>query len=244
MSRPATHTGMSLRRLLPFAVIAVVAVAGSLLLADFLTFEALAANRDILVAWRDANYALFVLGFMAVYVAIVAFSLPGATLATLTGGFLFGVFPGALFNILAATLGAAAIFSAARYGFGAAMARKLDASEGRIAAFRDGLRNNEVSFLLIMRLVPVLPFFVANLLPAMVGVRLWRFVWTTFVGIVPGGIVYTWVGAGLGEVFARGETPNLGIIFEWHILGPILGLAALALLPVLLKRGLGRRALQ
>lgn len=235
MSRPATRTAMSLRRLLPFAAIAVVAVAGTLLFADFLTFEALAANRDILVAWRDANYALFVLAFMAAYVVIVAFSLPGATLATLTGGFLFGVFPGALFNILAATIGAAAIFSAARYGFGEAMARRLDASEGRVAAFRDGLRSNEVSFLLIMRLVPVLPFFVANLLPAMVGVRLWRFVWTTFLGIVPGGIVYTWVGAGLGEVFARGETPDLGLLTEPHVLGPLLGLAALAALPMVLR---------
>jgi uncharacterized membrane protein YdjX (TVP38/TMEM64 family) len=87
-----------------------------------------------------------------------------------------------------------------------------------------------------MRLVPVVPFFVANLIPAFVGVGLGKYVVTTFLGILPGGIVYTWVGAGLGEVFARGETPDLGLIFEPYVLGPILGLAALALLPVLLKR--------
>ena len=88
---------------------------------------------------------------------------------------------------------------------------------------------------MLFRSVPAFPFFVANLVPAMVGTRLSRFAWTTFVGIIPGGVVYTWVGSGLGEVFARGETPNLGIIFEPAILGPILALCALSALPILLK---------
>jgi len=86
-----------------------------------------------------------------------------------------------------------------------------------------------------MRLVPAVPFFVANLIPALVGVSLWRFAITTFVGIIPGAIVYTSVGAGLGDVFERGESPNLGIIFEPQILLPILGLSALAALPIVLK---------
>lgn len=86
-----------------------------------------------------------------------------------------------------------------------------------------------------MRLVPAFPFFVANLVPALVGTGLRRFTWTTFVGIIPGGVVYTWVGSGLGEVFARGEAPNLGIIFEPKILTPILTLCALSALPILLK---------
>jgi uncharacterized membrane protein YdjX (TVP38/TMEM64 family) len=89
--------------------------------------------------------------------------------------------------------------------------------------------------LLTMRLIPVVPFFVANLIPAFVGVPLWRFAVTTFLGIIPGAVVYTSVGAGLGEVFARGETPDLGIIFAPHVLFPILGLAALAALPMVLK---------
>ena len=102
-------------------------------------------------------------------------------------------------------------------------------------AVRDGLKRNELSFLLLMRLVPAVPFFAANLIPALFGVSLGRFVVTTFVGIIPGGVVYTWIGAGLGEVFARGESPDLGLVFEPYILGPILGLCALALLPVLVK---------
>jgi uncharacterized membrane protein YdjX (TVP38/TMEM64 family) len=87
------------------------------------------------------------------------------------------------------------------------------------------------------------PFFVANLIPALVGVPLSRFVITTFLGIIPGAVVYTSVGAGLGEVFARGESPDLGIIFEPQILLPILGLAALAALPILIKAVRGRKDL-
>jgi uncharacterized membrane protein YdjX (TVP38/TMEM64 family) len=160
--------------------------------------------------------------------------------ATLTGGFLFGVFPGALFNVTAATIGASALFLAARWGFGERLAARLDASEGRVRQLREGLRENELSVLFLLRLVPAVPFFVANLLPALVGVSLGRFVFTTFFGIIPGALVYTWVGAGLGEVFARGGTPDLGIIFEPQILGPIAALCALAALPILL-RAFGRK---
>ena len=94
--------------------------------------------------------------------------------------------------------------------------------------------------LFLIRLVPAVPFFVANIIPALVGVSLTRFMFTTFFGIIPGGIVYTWVGAGLGAVFERGETPNLGIIFEPYILGPILGLCALAALPIVIKAVKGK----
>jgi uncharacterized membrane protein YdjX (TVP38/TMEM64 family) len=222
-------------RYLPLIAILLVAALGAFTLRDHLSFEALAENREALIAFRDMNYAVTALVFMAAYIVIVAFSLPGATIATLTGGFLFGVFPGALFNVTAATIGATAIFLAARWGAGERLAARLDASEGRIAKLRQGLRENELSVLFLLRLVPAVPFFVANLLPALVGVRLSRFVFTTFFGIIPGGVVYTWVGAGLGEVFARGETPNLRIIFEPQILGPILGLCALAAVPILLK---------
>ena len=225
-----------LARLLPLAAIGVAAVAGAYFLRDQLSFQALAENREALIAFRDANYALTALAFVAAYVLIVAFSLPGAAIATLTGGFLFGLFPGALFNAAAATVGATAIFLAAKHGLGDRLAARMDASGGTVKRIKDGIRADETSYLLIMRLVPAVPFFVANLVPAFVGVPLRKFVLTTFFGILPGGLVYTWVGAGLGEVFARGETPDLGLIFEPQIIGPILGLAALATVPILVKR--------
>lgn len=219
----------------PIVLIALAAILGAFTLRDQLSFDALALHRETLLAYRDSHFLLTSLGFIACYVVIVAFSLPGATIATLTGGFLFGLFPGTLYNVTAATLGAVAVFLAARVGFGAAVAAKIEQKGGAAARLQAALRENEWSALLIMRLVPAVPFFIANLLPAFVGTSLGRFALTTFVGIIPGGLVYTSVGAGLGEVFAKGERPDLSVIFAPHILLPLLGLAALSALPIFLK---------
>ena len=220
---------------LPIIAILSVAVIGAFTLRDFLSFDALAQNREALIAFRDANYLLTVLGFVLAYFVIVAFSLPGATVATLTGGFLFATFPGVLLNVTGATLGATAIFLAARWGFGERLGARLESSDGAIKKIKDGIDENQWSMLFLIRLVPAVPFFVANLVPSFLEVPLYRFAISTFLGIIPGALVFTSVGAGLGEVFARGETPNLGIIFEPHILLPILGLCVLALLPIAIK---------
>ena len=226
---------LSVKRMLPLIAIAGAAVLGYIFLKDFLSFQALADNREALIAWRDSNYLIAVLGYMAVYIAVVAFSLPGALIMTLAGGFLFGLFPGVFYIVTAATLGAIAIFMAAKLGLGDTLSKKIDQNTGMVGKIYDGLRENEISFLFLMRLVPAFPFFAANLVPALMGVRLRNFAFTTFFGIMPGSAVYTWVGSGLGEVFARGEAPSLGIIWEPHVLGPILGLCALAALPIVLK---------
>ena len=233
----------ALMRYLPLALIAVVAAIGAFTLRDYLSFDALRDNREALIAFRDSNYLLTALVFVAAYVVIVAFSLPGATVATLTGGFLFGLFPGVLYNVSAATLGAVVIFLAAQWGLGARLKERMDASEGMVRKIKAGIDDNQWSMLLFIRLVPVVPFFVANLLPAFLGVPLFRFVISTFFGIMPGALVFTSVGAGLGAVFARGESPDLGIIFEPHILLPILGLCVLSLLPVAIKTFTGKKDL-
>lgn len=227
----------------PFVVIVLVAALGAFLLRDYLSFEVLRDNREALIAFRDNHLILTVLGFLIAYVLIVTFSLPGATIATLTGGFLFGTAAGSALNVAAATSGATLIFLAARMGLGERLKARLDASDGIVSRIKKGLDENQWSMLFFIRLVPAVPFFVANLIPAFLGVPLTRFVVSTFLGIIPGSLVYTSVGAGLGEVFARGETPNLGIIFEPHILFPILGLCALSLLPVLVKAVTGKKDL-
>ncbi|MDG0988300.1 MAG: TVP38/TMEM64 family protein [Yoonia sp.] len=237
-----SDTNPILRRL-PLIIILTVAVLGAFFLRDYLTFQALADNREALIAFRDNNYLLTVLVFIAVYVLIVAFSLPGATIATLTGGFLFATFPGALFNITGATIGATAIFLAARWGFGEKLGARLEGSDGFVKKIKDGIDENQWSMLFLIRLVPAVPFFMANLIPSFLEVPLRRFVISTFVGIIPGTTVYTSVGEGLGEVFASGETPNLGIIFEPAILFPILGLCALAVLPIIIQAVRGKKDL-
>lgn len=229
-----TRTNSFLKRL-PLIAILAAAIIGAFTLRDYFSFEALAENREALLAYRDAHYLASVLGFVIIYIMIAGFSLPGASIATLTGGFLFGVFPGVLYNVTGAATGATLLFLAARWGMGEKLAARMESSEGLVKSIKDGIDENQWSMLFIIRLVPVVPFFVANLIPAMVGVPLRRFVISTFFGIIPGGLVYTSVGAGLGEVFARGERPDLGVIFEPQILLPILGLSALAALPMVLK---------
>lgn len=231
----------ALLRRLPLIIIGIVAILGAFFLRDYLSFEALRDNREALIAFRDANYVLTVALFILAYVVIVAFSLPGAAIATLTGGFLFATFPGALFNITGATIGATAIFLAARWGFGEKLGAKLEGSEGVVKQIKDGIDENQWSMLFLIRLVPAIPFFLANLIPSFLEVPLRRFVISTFFGIMPGSIVYTSVGAGLGEVFARGETPNLGIIFEPAIFLPIVGLCALAAMPIVIKAIRGKK---
>lgn len=240
MSEPTKRGGV---RRLPIIVILIVAVVGAFVLRDYLNFETLRDNREALIAFRDANYAVTVLFFMLTYVVIVAFSLPGATIATLTGGFLFGVGVGTVLNVTSATIGASVIFLAARHGFGERLSAHINGSKGAIRRIKSGIDENQWSMLFLMRLVPVVPFFVANLLPAFLNVPLHRYVVSTFFGIIPGAIVYTSVGSGLGAVFAAGKTPDLGIIFEWHILLPILGLCALAVLPVAARTVTGRKEL-
>lgn len=239
--RPVGRSG--LLRHFPLIAILVVALLGALTLRDVLSFETLRDNRETLLAFRDQNYLGLVVTFVAIYIVMVAFSLPGAAVASVTGGFLFGLGAGTAFNVTGATIGAFGIFLAARWGLGATLAAKMDAAEGRIQRLRDALRNNEIEVLLLLRLVPAVPFFVANLLPALVGVKPMNFLWTTALGIIPGAIVFTWIGVGLGEVFDRGENPDLSLLWEPHVIGPILGLCLLALLPIVIKALRGRSAL-
>lgn len=232
---PETGPRRSWVRYVPVAVIAVVAVAGWLTLGDYLSFDTLKEHRAALLAYRDAHVVLLAATFVAAYVAIVSFSLPGATVASVTGGFLFGLTLGTSLNVLSATLGAAGLFLAVRWGPGRAMAAKLDTSEGRLRRLTEGLRRNEVRVLFLLRLLPVVPFFVANLLPALVGVKFGNFFLTTALGIIPGALIFTWIGVGVGEVFDRGEMPDLSLLRDPQVTGPILGLCALVALPVAIR---------
>ena len=237
MTKPETRSALT--RALPFAVLLVGAVAAIVFARDYLTFDAFAANYEALIAWRDANGVLSVIVMMAVYVLTVAFSIPGATILTLVTGFLWGTVTGSIMVVLAATVGATLVFLAAR----TALHDVLKARAGKwLERMEGGFAENSVSYLLIMRLVPAVPFFVANIAPAFLGARTVTFIWTTFVGIIPGTVVYISVGAGLGTELQSGEVPDLGVIFEWHVLGPLLGLAALAALPAILKAVRGARS--
>ena len=235
MPQPDTNAAPSrwLRRLPILLILAGFAVA-LIQFRDLLSFDALAQNRERLLALRDAHFALASLAFIAVYTLVVVISLPGAIILSLTGGFLFGVFPGTAYNVIAASIGAVVVFLSARMGFGADFARGIEERGGVVARLQGQLRDNQLWVLLTMRLIPVVPFFVANILPAFVGVRLSTFALTTL-GIIPAGVIYTSLGAGLGDVFARGEVPHLNILLQPQFGLPLLGLAVLAALPLVIK---------
>jgi len=109
-----------------------------------------------------------------------------------------------------------------------------------ISRLEAGFQENALSYLLVLRLVPLFPFWLVNLVPAFLGVPLTTYVLGTFVGIIPGSFVYASVGNGLGSVFDAGGAPDLTIIFEPEILLPIIGLSLLALIPVAYKKLKGK----
>ena len=224
-----------IKKRLPFLLLAGLAAAGLMAFGDLLTPEALARHRDALLALRQDAPLLLAAGFVAAYVLVVATSIPGATLLSLTGGFLFGLFPGLFLNMAGASLGALALFLAVRAGFAAEVAAAVARSPAG-ARLWQRLHAHEISALLAMRFLPAVPFFAANLLAALAGVRLWAFVLTTVIGILPGSIIITQIGAGLGEVFERGEMPDLSILTRPAIWAPLLGLALLSALPLLLGK--------
>jgi len=226
----AAKPKLSLGRLIPLVVL----VAGLISffafgINDYITFEALRGNREALSQWvSDYGLAAAFL-FILTYTAVVAFSLPGGAIMTISGGFLFGLVA-TVYVVIGATLGATILFLAAKTALGDALRARAG---GVVKKMEDGFRENAFSYLLFLRLVPAFPFWLVNLVPAFLGVSLKTYVIATFIGIIPGSAVYASVGNGLGAVFDAGQTPDLGIIFRPEILLPIIGLAVLALLPVI-----------
>ncbi len=213
-----------------------IAAFGLYFFSELISFEALKENRSDISNFRDENFILSIILFWLFYFLLVVFSLPGAAVASVSGGFLFGLNLGLLINVTAASTGATVLFILVRYGLKSfKYSRSSDFDNNFAVKIKNGLIQNQVSIMLILRLVPLVPFFLANILPALVGVRLFNFIWTTVIGIIPGGIVFTWIGAGVGEVFDRNEYPNIELLFTPAILGPLLGLAALILIPMILR---------
>ncbi|WP_439597583.1 TVP38/TMEM64 family protein [Falsiroseomonas sp.] len=197
-----------------------------------LSLDTLARHRAALTGLVAEHAVLAAAGFVLAYAAAVALSIPGAVILTLTGGFLFGALAGTALTVLGATLGATLVFLLARRIFGADALERLGPMAGRLA---EGIRRNAASYLLVLRLVPLFPFFLVNLVPAFAGVRLPVFVLTTFVGIIPATAVFSLAGAGLGEVLEAGGSFDVGRVLTPQILGALLGLAALSLAAIPLK---------
>ena len=151
---------------------------------------------------------------------------------SIAGGFLFGGLLGALYVVIGATIGATALFLIARSALGDSLRTRAGPWLAKMEA---GFQENALSYLLVLRLVPLFPFFVVNLVPAFLGVQLWTYVLGTFFGIIPGALVFTYSGAGLGSVFDSDQPFSIGAVLTTEVVIALLGLALLSLVPVLYK---------
>lgn len=241
----------TLRRWLPLVVLAgLIALIFGMGWHKQLTLENIAANRDNLQSIIAEHKALSILGYIAFYAAAVATSLPGALFLTLSGGLLFGWLVGGLAAVTGATIGATIVFLIAKTAFGEQLAAKAGPS---LAKLQHGFKENALSYLLFLRLVPAFPFFLVNLAPALLGVPLTTYLVGTFFGIIPGTFAYASAGAGLDGVFAAAKTEyqdciaakgaaaceltiKLGNIINTETKIAFVLLGVVALIPVLLKR--------
>jgi uncharacterized membrane protein YdjX (TVP38/TMEM64 family) len=231
--------GAGWKRLWPLAVLAAgLALFFAAGLDRYLSLETLRQHHAGLSAFVAGHAFAALALFMVAYVAVVAFSLPGGAVMTIAGGFLFGTLVAALAVIVGATIGATLLFLAAKTALGDPLRARAGPALQRMQA---GFRENAFSYLLVLRLIPLFPFFLVNLVPAFLGVPLRTFVAATFLGIIPGTFVYAQVGAGLGSVLESGQPFSLSGILTPDVVLALVGLAALAVLPVVYKWMRARR---
>jgi len=200
---------------------------------EYLSFEQLREHRLTLNTLVAEQPWLAALVYILVYVVVVALSLPGGTIMTLAGGFLFGAVWGGLYTVVGATLGATIIFLIAKTSLGDALLAKAGKS---IQSMKAGFNENALSYMFVLRLVPLFPFFIVNLAPAFLGVPLRTYMIATFFGIMPATFVFSLAGSGLGKVFEQGGKFSIANILTPEMIGALLGLALLSLIPVGYKK--------
>ncbi|MEO1193019.1 MAG: TVP38/TMEM64 family protein [Pseudomonadota bacterium] len=228
------------RRWLPFVLLISVSLLAFAYLwsAGGISFKTVGDHWAWLQQTTAANPFLAGISLMLLYSLLTALSLPLATLVTVVAGALFGVVMASIWVVLGATAGSMIVFLAAR---GALHDTFMSRAGPWLKRMEKGFREDAFSYLLVLRLLPIFPFWLVNLVPALLGVPLRIYVLATAMGIIPGVVVYTALGNGLGAVLARGETPDLSLILEPKIFLPLVGLALFALLPVGYKRWQARK---
>lgn len=211
---------------LPISLIAM-ALLIAFLGGKYVSFGDFIQYKQIIIQYTEQHYFLALTSFFILYVAVVAFSFPGALALTVIGGGLFGGLIGGITIVLAATLGATLLFLTARH-FTTQFLPKVG---GRIDFLQEGFHKNAFNYLLFLRLTPLFPFWLVNLAPAFLNVSLKTYVIATLIGITPGSFIFASLGAGAGDLLS---TENFKL--SPFLLGGLAGLGLLALLPVFFKR--------
>ncbi len=199
----------------------------------YFTFDNLRMHRQAIVAFVSEHWFLSPLLFTLLYIMISALSLPIGVFLSLLGGFLFPQPFSTLYIVIGATVGGSLMFLAAKTA-----AKDLLKKRGGklLTKIKTGFHENGVNYLLFLRLFPFFPFWLVNLVPAFLGVSLRTFIWTTFIGIIPGTFVFTQVGAGLGSILDSNESFSIHCIFNMQVNIALIALGLLALIPIVVKK--------
>ncbi|MCI0407508.1 MAG: TVP38/TMEM64 family protein [Acidobacteria bacterium] len=195
---------------------------------EWLTLEAFKQNRARLLELASRHYWLFFIAWGVAYATAIALSIPGASVLSLATGFLFGRILGTLLVVLSATLGGTLVFLGARYLFADAARRRLEKNP-TAARLIQGFHANAFHYLLFLRLVPVFPFWLVNLVPAFTPISIRTYVLATALGIIPGSFVFVNLGRSLSHIERLDDLLSAEVLLSLGLLG------GLALLPVAVK---------
>jgi uncharacterized membrane protein YdjX (TVP38/TMEM64 family) len=221
------------RRLWPVALIAAALIAAwASGVHRYLSLDTLREQQDTLRSFVAANVVLSFVIYIVVYAAATLLMLPGAMWITIAGGFLFGLWGGTPATVMGATIGASLLFIAAKSSVGSTLRERAGPFLHKL---EKGFQEDALSYMFALRFLPVVPFPVANIAPALFGAKYRDYAITTALGIIPGVIAYTLIGAGLGATFAAGGDPDLGSVAR-NFIPAFIALGAVALLPVAYKK--------
>jgi uncharacterized membrane protein YdjX (TVP38/TMEM64 family) len=206
----------------------------------YLTYDSLAAHRAAWASWIGGHFAEGLALFFLVYVATKVFFVPGGPILTAVAGLLFGTVATAAVSTVAGTLAALIVFEAAHHGMGKGLRERALPFVDRLA---NAFRTHGFSYLLTLRLIPIVPFWLACLVPAILGMKRRSYILATFLGNIPANLLYASLGGALGAMLDQGRA-DLRSLVQPRLVLPLAGLALLALAPVVYARLSGREALK
>lgn len=199
---------------------------------QYLTFENLKKNKDSLQHSVSEYYVMSAILFITIYIIVTGFSIPGATILTLSAGFLFGAIFGTIYVNIGATVGATIAFLFSRYLIGDWVQKKY---KEKLAKFNKELEVNGYGYLLTLRFIPIFPFFLINIFAGLTKISVKTFIWTTSVGILPGSFVYAFAGSQLTYIESPRDIVSGKIIIAFVLLG------LFAILPVIIRHARNRK---
>lgn len=226
------------KRFIPITIIVILLIVAYFSgLISYVSYEQLQLHHREVKQFALAHPVLSPIAYMLFYITISALSIPGAVYVTLLGGFIFPQPFCTIYVVLSATTGAVIVYTAAHYAFRDLLCKAINP---HLETMEQNFRENAASYMLFLRLVPIFPFWLVNLAPACVGMPIFTFIWTTFIGIMPATFVVTQAGSGLGYILETGDKLSIKDVLNFNVLIVLFGLGILALLPIAIKKIIAR----